>query len=144
MATSSLATAVAAASPVPLPRELNPDGPDMMLDPALPNLLLDSENLAKFELSFPGHDFASLLHSNGKLRDFQTPVWPLPLPSIQNEIVTRFRKANKEELPEALSAMILLATKKLEQSKRTALKVADVMNLCSELTRKSQVVHDSL
>ena len=55
MATSSLAQAVAAASPVPLPRELNLTGPDMMLDPALPNLLLDPENLAKLELSFPGH-----------------------------------------------------------------------------------------
>ena len=136
MATSSLAQAVAAASPVPLPRELQPTGPDMMLDPALPNSLLDPENLAKFELSFPGYDFASPLHSTGKLRDFQTPVWRLPLPSIQNEIVTRFRKATKEELTEALSAMILLASEQLEQSKRMALTMADVMNLCSELTRE--------
>jgi hypothetical protein len=35
----------------------------MMLDPALPNVLLDPENLAKLELAFPGHGFASLLHS---------------------------------------------------------------------------------
>jgi hypothetical protein len=76
MATSSLAQAVAAASPVPLPRELDPTGPDMMLDPALPNLLLDPENLAKLELSFPGHEFAGLLHSAGKLR-------ALPLPYIE-------------------------------------------------------------
>ena len=102
MATSSLATSVAAASPVPLPREPQPNGQDMMLDPALPNLLLDSENLAEFELSFPGHDFASLVQSTEKLRDFQTPIWPLPLPSIQNEIVTQFRKAAKEDLPEVL------------------------------------------
>ena len=53
MATSSLATSVAAASPVPLPREPQPNGQDMMLDPALPNLLLDPENLAKFEPPFP-------------------------------------------------------------------------------------------
>jgi hypothetical protein len=128
MATSSLATVVAAASPVPLPRELQPTCQDMMLDPALPNLLLDSENLAKFELSFPGHDFTSLLHSTGKLRNFQAQVWSLPLPSIKNEIVTRFCKATKEELPEALSAMILLASEQLEQSKRMALTMADVMN----------------
>jgi hypothetical protein len=54
MAISSLTLAVAAASPVPLPRKLNPTIPDMMLDPALPNLLLDSENLDKLEISFPG------------------------------------------------------------------------------------------
>ena len=74
MATSSLATAVAAASPVPLPRELNPAGPNMMLDPALPNLLLDPENLAKLEPAFPGHEFASLLHLAEKLRDFKAPA----------------------------------------------------------------------
>jgi hypothetical protein len=115
MATSSLILAIAAASPVPLPRELNPTGPDMMMDPALPNLLLDSENLAKLELSFPGHEFASLLHSTGKLRDFKAPVWSLPLPPIQNGIVSRFRSSPKEELPEVLSAMILLATEQQEQ-----------------------------
>ena len=75
MATSSLATTFAAASPaVPLPREPQPNGQDMMLDPALPNLLHDSENLAEFELFFPGHDFASLVQSTEKPRDFQTPI----------------------------------------------------------------------
>jgi hypothetical protein len=74
----------------------------MMLDPALPNLLLDSENLAKLELAFPGHEFASLLHSTRKFRDFKAPVWPLPLPSFQNEIVSRFCRAKKDELPEGL------------------------------------------
>jgi hypothetical protein len=135
---------VAAASPVPLPRELNPAGPNMMLDPALPNLLLDPENVAKLELVFPGHEFASLLHSAKKFRDFKAPAWPLPLPPIQNEVVARFRKATKAELPEALSAMILLATEQLDQSKRMAQQVADVLNFCSELTRESQEVHDSL
>ena len=86
MTTSSLAKAVAAVSPVPLPY--------------LPNLLLDPENLAKLELAFPGHEFASLLHLAKKFIDFKAPVWLLPLPSIQNEIVTRFRKATKAGLPE--------------------------------------------
>jgi hypothetical protein len=40
--------------------------------------------------------------------------------------------------------MILLATEQLEQSKRMALTMADVMNLCSELTRESQVIRDNL
>ena len=144
MATSSLATSVAAASPVPLPREPQPNGQDMMLDPALPNLLLDSENLAKFELSFPGHDFASLVQSTEKLRDFQTPIWPLPLPSIQNEIVTQFRKAAKEDLPEVLAAVTLLASEQLEQSKRMATTMADTMTSCSDLIHESQVICDDL
>ena len=40
--------------------------------------------------------------------------------------------------------MILLATEQLDQSKRMALTVADVMNLCSELTRESQEIRDNL
>jgi hypothetical protein len=40
--------------------------------------------------------------------------------------------------------MILLATEHLEQSKRMALQVVDIMNLCSDLTRKGQDVYDSL
>ena len=75
MATSSLAKAVVAASPVPLPREINPAGPNMMLDSTiLPNLLLDPENLAKHELAFPGHEFASLLHLAKKFIDFKAQV----------------------------------------------------------------------
>ena len=73
-----LAAVVAAASPVPLPRKLNPAGPNMMLDPALPNLLLDTENLAKLELAFPGHEFASLLHLAKKFREFQSPSLASP------------------------------------------------------------------
>jgi hypothetical protein len=40
--------------------------------------------------------------------------------------------------------MTLLATEQLAQPKRMALAVADVVNLCSELTRESQELHDSL
>jgi hypothetical protein len=38
--------------------------------------------------------------------------------------------------------MILLATEQLDQSKRMALGMADVMNPCSELTRESQEIQD--
>ena len=115
-----------------------------MLDPALPNLLLDPENLAKFEASFPGHDFASLVQSTEKIRDFQTPIWPLPLPSIQNKIVTQFRKAAKEDLPEVLAALTLLASEQLEQSKRMATSMADTMTSCSDLIHESQVIGAAL
>jgi hypothetical protein len=64
---------------------------------------------------------------------------PLRLPSV-----SRFRNASKAELLEVLTGMILLATEQLEQSKRIALQVADIMNLCRDLIRKSQAVHDSL
>ena len=114
MATSSLAAAVAVASPVPLTLDMTSAGPNIMLDPALPNLLLDKENLAKLEIAFPGHDFASLLNSSQEFFDFKAPVWPSPLPSIQNEIVSRLRKATKPDLPKTLKDMILLATEQLE------------------------------
>ena len=138
MATSSsLATAVAAASPVPIPRETS-NGPDIPLDPALPNLLLDSANLSAFTKAFPGHDFASLVRTTEKLRDFQIPLWPIPLPSIQNEIVSRFRQAEPADLPGVLIAMTQLASDQLEKSKVLAQSVADIMSLCSDLTHEGQ------
>ena len=134
---SSLATAVAAASPVPIPRETS-NGPDIMLDSALPNLLLDSANLSAFTKAFPGHDFASLVRTTEKLRDFQIPLWPIPLPSIQNEIVSRFRQAEPADLPGVLIAMTQLASDQLEKSKVLAQSVADTMNICSDLTHEGQ------
>jgi hypothetical protein len=145
MVTSSLAAAVAAASPVPLPK---PPGvatdSTVMLDPALPDTLLDTSNLANLELAFPGNDFALLWKSAQELVNFETPVWPTFLPSIQNEIVTQIRKAAKPDLPELLKAMILLATEQLDQSKRLAQQVADEMNHCGDLNRKAHEVHQGL
>ena len=62
------------------------------------------------------------------------------MPSIQNEIVTQFSKAAKEDLPEVLAAVTLLASEQLEQSKRMALTMADTITSCSELIHESQVI----
>ena len=66
------------------------------------------------------------------------------MPSIQNKIVTQFRNAATEDLPEVLPALTLFASEQLEQTKRMAQTVAGTMSLCSDLTHEGQAISDNV